>query len=406
MTPPIGGAAARDRDGSMERFRESGLYRVAPAGAAAGLEARPPSAAGIATADYHQFFEQAPEACLITDEDGVILAANVRARKLLDEAATPGRRLLELITQRERSRLRTLLRSLDAGRAPRQWEFTTALASTRHRLEAAVSAGCHGGTLELRWILRDVTGPRVAEDRRREEEAVRGRARQLFAVSELVTELAHELNQPLAAIVNYARGCELRLRAHRLEPALLDAALEDIVAQAGRAGEVIRRLREGLDRRPAQPEALDLNLVVREVAALAGLDAGGERVTVRLEACRGLPRVCVDPLQMEQVLLKLIAALLRCGGPPAAGGPPAVVVRTRTPGGGRVEIEVELADDDGQPDGEEQTAFDRAQDAGASAHLDLELNLSRRLIESMGGDLRVHSGRARGGALSIMLPAL
>lgn len=369
----------------MERIRAPGmrLGRRAPA-----VRARKARDQGRREGALPDLFERAPEAYLITDAQGSVRAANALARILLDERVPAGARIGDLVAQRERGRLNVLLHGIEPGER-RQWEFTVAVAATLRRIEASVNAVEQTDGPELRWILRDVTGPRAAEEQRREREAMRVRARQLFALSELVTQLAHELNQPLAAIVNYARGCERRLRTQRLETQLFQSALENIVGQAGRAGEVIRHLREGLDRNPARLESLDLNRVAREAVDLARVDVGGRPVLVRLEAARGLPLVYADALQTEQVLLKLIAATVHGG-----EAPPRVVVRTAARGD-RVEVEVLR---------ESRRGALRPAAAGmAGEDLQMELNLSRRLIEAMGGQLQV--GGAPESGLGFSLPA-
>jgi signal transduction histidine kinase len=130
-------------------------------------------------------------------------------------------------------------------------------------------------------------------------------AARLTTLGGMAAGLAHELNQPLAAVVSYARGCARRLEAGDLPKAALLEVLEEISAQALRAGEVLRRIRDFL-RGESRLEDVDLNDVIRR--ALRFAEGEARRADVRLElllAPEAL-QVEVDPIQIEQVILNLV----------------------------------------------------------------------------------------------------
>jgi PAS domain S-box-containing protein len=153
---------------------------------------------------------------------------------------------------------------------------------------------------------KDVTSRRLVEEHSRARQAELAHAGRVNAMGEMTTTLAHELNQPLAAIVNYAQGSIRRVRAGGIKEDELLGALERIAALGSQAGEIIRRLRDFLRKGKPLRERVDINHVVREAADLANLEARRKDVTLRLELSDGLPPVLADPIQIEQVVLNLV----------------------------------------------------------------------------------------------------
>jgi C4-dicarboxylate-specific signal transduction histidine kinase len=125
-------------------------------------------------------------------------------------------------------------------------------------------------------------------------------------MGEMATGIAHELNQPLSAIVNFANGCARRLRLGIGEKEELIAAMEQIANQARRAGEIIKRLRGMVARKQPVREKVDLNLLVRDACALLSHEQKrlGVVVESRLSPTPVVARV--DPVQIEQVILNLL----------------------------------------------------------------------------------------------------
>src|SRR5690606_9587860 len=131
-----------------------------------------------------------------------------------------------------------------------------------------------------------------------------GRAASLGGLS---GALAHELSQPLAAILSDAQAAQRLLRRDPPDLAEVAAILIDIVAADERAAEVIDRLRSLLlDRRDAMPP-LDLHVVLSDTLRLAETELGQRRVQVLIELTNDPPTVMGDPVQLSQVLLNLIA---------------------------------------------------------------------------------------------------
>jgi two-component system sensor kinase FixL len=131
-------------------------------------------------------------------------------------------------------------------------------------------------------------------------------AARVMVMGELAASLAHELNQPLAAILSNAQAAQRFLAAAPLDLDEVRAVLTDIVADDQRAGEVIQRLRRLLTRGELERLPLDLNEVIREVVRLIHSEAVIKSVTVVLNLEAELPPVPGDRVQLQQVLLNLL----------------------------------------------------------------------------------------------------
>jgi two-component system, LuxR family, sensor kinase FixL len=128
----------------------------------------------------------------------------------------------------------------------------------------------------------------------------------LATVGEMSSGIAHELNQPLCAIANYAQAGERLLAAPDPDIAEVRDALQAIADQALRAGEVIRHLRSLARPQQASPQTTDINSLIRELSDLIQSDAKHNQVRYRFEAGLNLPRVCVDRSQIQQLVLNLV----------------------------------------------------------------------------------------------------
>ena len=143
----------------------------------------------------------------------------------------------------------------------------------------------------------------------------------LATMGEMASCWAHELNQPLSAIVCYARGCVRRFGAGEADPDAVRVAMEKVAAQAERAGALLERLREFVRRGPMQFVPADANLLVREALRFAEFETGRARVPIKLELTEPLRAVRADTIQVEQVLLNLIRNGIEAMSATAAAGP-------------------------------------------------------------------------------------
>ena len=155
-------------------------------------------------------------------------------------------------------------------------------------------------------IIRDLTERREIEERARLRLEVAAHTARLLELGEMCSGIAHEVNQPLAAIVSFADGCLRMVRSGRAEPALIEDTLGRVAEQGIRAGEILSRLRGLVRKEESRCETFDLGEAIGEVLPL--LDHERRRRGVRIEIDRepGLPEVSADRVHVEQVLLNLL----------------------------------------------------------------------------------------------------
>lgn len=152
----------------------------------------------------------------------------------------------------------------------------------------------------------DVTARRRSEASNREQQARLQATARLVSLGEIASSIAHELNQPLAAISSYVHGCVRRLRSGGTDPQALAGALEQAGEQAERAGRIVTRVRDFVRSRQPVLAALDLNALVARASAAAAQEAGGSAVRVALHLAPGLPQAQADDVMIEQVILNLM----------------------------------------------------------------------------------------------------
>lgn len=207
----------------------------------------------------------------------------------------------------------------------------------------------------------------------------------LALLGEMASSLGHEINQPLAAIANYASGCQRRLAAGT-DPEGVVEGIGLIAAQAERAAGIVRRMRAFVRKRVPEPHPLDLNEPVREALGLFQATAARRGVTVTATLAEGLGPVRADRIQMEQVVLNL----LQNAADAMAGRDYRHIVVTTAGDGDRVRVGVA---DSGPGLSPEALAhlfepFFTTKPEG----LGLGLSLSRSFVEAHGGRLWAESG--------------
>ena len=155
-------------------------------------------------------------------------------------------------------------------------------------------------------FIRDLTEREHSERRIEQLQAELMHVARLGELGQMGAALAHELNQPLAAIVNYLQAGRRLLQAAPPPPPRVLEAIEKAAAQAERAGQVIRRLREFVARGETERCEENINTAIEDAAALALVGAKSSGVTPHLVLRPDLPPILIDKVQIQQVLLNLI----------------------------------------------------------------------------------------------------
>lgn len=221
------------------------------------------------------------------------------------------------------------------------------------------------------------------------------------ALGELSASLAHELNQPLSAILNNTHVAQQLLEADVPNVGELREILADIVADDQRAAKVISRLRALLKKGELEHAPLDLNDIVGEVAELVRNDLGLRHVSLTLHLAPDLPPVRGDRVQLQQVVLNIVLNGLEAMGEPS-GRDHALVVRTAR--AGTAAVGVAIADegkgiDPANVDRLFQPLYTTKPDG-----LGMGLAIARTIVDAHGGELRAFNNPDGGATFEFSLP--
>ncbi len=218
-------------------------------------------------------------------------------------------------------------------------------------------------------------------------------------LGEMTASIAHEINQPLGAVVNNASACLRWLAAQNTEEAQRSAAL--VIADGHRAAEIIGRIRNLAKKAPPQKDWLDINATIREVIALARSEVQGNRVSLQTHFAGDLPLISGDRIQLQQVMLNLIMnAIEAISG--AGEGPRQLLVRS----GADESQSVLVAVRDSGP-GLDPKSLDRLFHAFYTTKphgLGMGLAISRSIVEAHGGRLWATANDDRGATFQFTLP--
>ncbi len=155
-------------------------------------------------------------------------------------------------------------------------------------------------------IVRDISDRQLIEKRERQRLAEHAHAARLAALGEMASGIAHELNQPLAAIVSFADACRNLIDKEEIPRDIMRDALAQISEQGVRAGDIIRRLRQFVRTGTLDREVVNLNALINDVLAMVAHEIHLNEVDVKLRLKEYLSSVWADKLQIEQVLLNLV----------------------------------------------------------------------------------------------------
>jgi two-component system sensor kinase FixL len=246
-------------------------------------------------------------------------------------------------------------------------------------------------------VARDITSRRDAEARDRQRQAQLAHVSRVSLAGEMAAGLAHELSQPLTAILAYARGCLRLLVGSVPEPALLREGVVEVVQQAERAGDVLDRLREFVRGGEFRRAPTEIRPLIEAAVSLTRTEATQQEVEIEAKVDPALPVVLADPVQIEQVLLNLLRNAMEAM-EAASTQQRLIIIEARR--NGKHAIEVSVADTGPGIAAEmTQTIFEPFTTTKLLG-LGMGLSISRTIIESHRGSLRMARG-VRSGAMFI-----
>jgi two-component system sensor histidine kinase TtrS len=244
--------------------------------------------------------------------------------------------------------------------------------------------------------------------RKRAEEQARRHLDQLAHVTrlssmgEMASAIAHEVNQPLTAVVNYCQACVRLLRAGRADAGELASSMGEAAAQAERASEIIRHLRSFVRKDEAALAPVALNHLVQEVVRLMRPDARQSGVDIAVELADDLPPVLADGIQIQQVLITLTRNAIEAI---AAAGAAVREVRVRTRSGADGTVEVSVADTGPGFDDELAAKLFQPFVTTKAEGMGIGLSISRSIVEAHGGRIWASATPGAGARFHVALPA-
>lgn len=258
-----------------------------------------------------------------------------------------------------------------------------------------------GDVYRLAGIAEDITESKQAEQSLQKAQDELARVTRIATLGELTASLAHEINQPLAAVVTNGSAS---LRWLDANPPNLDEAREAMartIDEANRASQVIKKTRTLLQKSSPEMQPLDVNVVIREVLVLSGNELTRGGVTVHPELTSDAPTVRGDRVQLQQVMLNLIMNAIEAMST-VVDRPRTLMIRSAREGEGVV-IQVQDSGTGLKPEHLDRIfePFFTTKPQG----IGMGLSIARSIVEAHGGRLWVTPGPAHGTVFQFTLPA-
>lgn len=355
---------------------------------------------------YRSILETVPDAMVVIDERGKILSFSAAAERLFGyrEADLLGRNVSLLMPRNDGERHDDYLgRYVRTGEARIMGAGRVVLGEkrdgTRFPMELAVGEARSEGHRVFTGFIRDLTERQRAELRLKELQSELIHVSRVSAMGTMASTLAHELNQPLTAVANYLEaGRDLVTSARPEDRALAAEAMTEAAQEALRAGRIVRRLRDFVQRGELEQRAEPLAQLVDEASRLAlmGARERGVRAFIRLDPAA--PRVIVDRVQVQQVLVNLLRNAVE-----AMEASQVRDVTISSHGEGAV-VRIAVADTGHGIDPALAPRLFQAFASGKGSGMGLGLSICRTIVEAHGGRIWAEPGAEGGTIFNFTLP--
>jgi PAS domain S-box-containing protein len=355
---------------------------------------------------YRTVVETATDAVVSIDEDSKILFVNPQTTKIFgyDTSELIGRPLMMLMPESLRKLHEAGFgRYLATGERHLNWQGAelTALHKNGQEFPVEVSLGemTRNGHKVFTGFIRDISEKRRAEEALQEAQDKLAHVTRTQAMGELAAAIAHEVNQPLTAIVTNANFSLRQLKISNPNLDELRAAIIEIVNDGTRASAVISRLRGLLLKGTSRRTEVEINEIIQEVITLLRNELTRNRVYLRTELAPNLPRVQGDPVQLQQVLINLILNAIEAMRL-SKEQPRKLVIRSAKNSDG---VLVQVQDSGPGIEPERATRIFEPFFTTKTEGIGMGLAISRSIIESHGGQLSLLSA-FQGALFQFILP--
>jgi PAS domain S-box-containing protein len=357
---------------------------------------------------WRAVFENSAAGIALANSSGRFLAANSAYQKMLGYSEEELRRLsfLDITHQDYRDANSVLTAELLEGKRPYFEMEKRYQRKDGHLIWVRVHVSLVSGTQStprfLLGIVENVTERKLAEEALRNAQAELAHVTRVTTLGEMTASIAHELNQPLGAVVNNASACLRWLAANNVEEARRSAEL--IRADGHRAGEIIGRIRALAKKTPPRKDWLDINETIREVIALASSEMHRHGITLesRLsDDVHYVPLLFADRIQLQQVILNLVMNAVEAMSE-NSNDPRQLLIRTGTDASGGIVVAVQDSGPGLAPENLDQlfTPFYTTKPQG----MGMGLAICRSIVEAHGGRLWATANVPHGAVFQLTLP--
>jgi C4-dicarboxylate-specific signal transduction histidine kinase len=251
-------------------------------------------------------------------------------------------------------------------------------------------------------ITRDLTDHMLASEALRDAEAALARVNRVTTLGVLAASIAHEVNQPLGAMITSAAACKRWLATQPPDMERAQSALQRIANDGRRAGQVVDRIRALVNRQAPRRTCVDLNEAILEVVALTRDEVRRNAITLETSLATDVPLIEGDRVQLQQVVLNLLVNAIEAMRGSGGEGPRELAIGSARDGATAVTVEVRDSGPGVDPDRMDLLfeAFYTTKEEG----IGMGLSISRSIIEAHGGRLWVTPNLPHGAAFRFSLP--
>jgi two-component system sensor kinase FixL len=347
--------------------------------------------------------ESSDDAIIGKTLDGLVTSWNRAAEAMFGYSASEmiGRPITVLHPETRRYEAAMILERLKQGDRLRHYE-TVRLRKDGSEIAVSLTIspilGASGQIVGASKIVRDITSHQESQSRIDELQAELVHVARLSTMGQMASAIAHELNQPLTAVGNYAGALGRLLVSGNVDATRLHEIVDRIRQQTFRAGEVIRRLRDHVAKRNTMRVREDVNAVIREAVelGLVGTRHQGIRTSIELDDVVGT--VLIDRIQIGQVIINLVRNAIEAM---EASERRTLNVSTRMVDGG---VEIVVADSGPGIAAEVAERLFQPFVTSKAAGLGLGLSICREIVQAHGGQLTASPGANGGAVFTVKLP--